>query len=83
MQGFFASMWLSQAVMLATAWLALKDNGRLGLLPWCAVLPSYWLLGALAAYRAIAEMFYAPFYWHKTEHGLHLEADTGQVQPEA
>ena len=28
MQGFFASMWIGQAVMLATAVIALKDSGR-------------------------------------------------------
>ena len=35
--------------------------------------PLYWPLGAVAAWRAIAEVFYAPFYWHKTEHGLDLD----------
>jgi hypothetical protein len=61
--------------MLATAVIALKDSGRLRMLPWIAVLPFYWPLGALAAYRAVAEIFYAPFYWSKTEHGLHLGAE--------
>jgi hypothetical protein len=30
----------------------------------------YWPLGAIAAYRAIAEIFTKPFHWHKTEHGV-------------
>jgi hypothetical protein len=34
------------------------------------VLPFYWPLGAVAAYRAITEIFTRPFYWHKTEHGV-------------
>ena len=46
------------------------DSGRRGLWPWVFALPFYWPLGAVAAYRAIAEVFYAPFYWHKTEHGI-------------
>ena len=66
------SMLLGQAVMLSCAVIALKDSGRLRMLPWLALLPFYWPLGALAAYRAIAEVFYAPFYWNKTEHGLDL-----------
>ena len=69
---FSASMLLGPAVMLATAAVALHDSGRLRMLPWLLTLPFYWPLGALAAYRAIAEVFYAPFYWRKTEHGLHL-----------
>lgn len=68
--GFFASMLLGQAVMLTVAVIAARDSGRLRLLPWVLTLPLYWPLGALAAYRAIAELFYAPFYWHKTEHGV-------------
>lgn len=38
-------------------------------------LPLYWPLGAIAAYRAVAEVFYAPFHWHKTEHGVDVEAE--------
>lgn len=43
------------------------------LLPWLAVMPFYWPLASLAAWRAIAEAFYAPFFWAKTEHGIGLE----------
>lgn len=70
MQAFFASMILGQVVMLATAVIAAIDSGRKGLIPWVLALPLYWPLGAIAAYRAVAEAFYAPFYWHKTEHGV-------------
>ncbi len=70
MTGFFASMFAGQAVMLTCAVIAAHDAGRKRLIPWIITLPLYWPLGALAAYRAIAEMFYAPFYWHKTEHGV-------------
>ena len=68
----FASTVLGQAVMLVAAAVALADSGRKRMLPWVLTLPAYWPLGALAAYRAIAEVFYAPFHWTKTEHGLHL-----------
>ena len=83
MQGFFASMWIGQAVMLVTAVIALRDSGRLRMLPWIAALPFYWPLGALAAYRAVAEMVYAPSHWTKTEHGLYLEAGETGGQPAA
>jgi cellulose synthase/poly-beta-1,6-N-acetylglucosamine synthase-like glycosyltransferase len=63
------SMLAGQSVTLATAAVALADSGRLRMLPWVVTLPVYWWLGSLAAYRAIAEVFYAPFHWHKTEHG--------------
>jgi glycosyltransferase XagB len=67
--GFVISMFLGQALMMAVACLALKDAGRGWLAPWILVLPVYWPLGAVAAYRAVFEVFTRPFHWHKTEHG--------------
>ena len=78
--GFFGSMLLGQGVMLATAVVAAFDSGRRGLLPWVLLLPFYWPLGAIAAYRAIAEIFYAPFYWHKTDHGQDTLAEARSVR---
>ena len=65
-----ASMVAGQAVMLATAFMALRDSGRLRMLAWLPILVLYWPFGALAAYLAVAEVFLKPFHWHKTEHGL-------------
>ena len=70
MVGFFASMILGQAVMLSIAMIAARDSGRPGLMPWVLALTFYWPLGAVAAYRAVGEIFTRPFHWHKTEHGL-------------
>ena len=67
---FLASMIAGQAVMLVIAVIAARDSGRPGLLPWVLALPFYWPLGAVAAYRAIGEVFTRPFHWHKTEHGV-------------
>lgn len=63
------SMVAGNAVMLATCVVALADSGRTRLMPWTPTLLLYWPLGAIACYRAVAEAFYAPFHWHKTEHG--------------
>jgi len=67
---FFGSAMLGQSIMLAVAFLALRARERRGLLPFVLTLPLYWPLGALAAYRAVAELIVAPFYWAKTYHGL-------------
>ena len=58
--------------MLATAVIAARDARRPGLLPWVLALPIYWPLGAVAAWRALGEIFTRPSYWHKTEHGVSL-----------
>jgi cellulose synthase/poly-beta-1,6-N-acetylglucosamine synthase-like glycosyltransferase len=67
---FIVSMLSGQAVMLAIAVIAARDARRPGLVAWVLALPFYWPLGAVAAYRAITEVFTAPFHWHKTEHGV-------------
>ncbi len=33
--------------------------------------PLYWLMASIAAWKAIYQLFSRPFYWEKTEHGLH------------
>ncbi len=64
------SMALGQVVMVSIMAVAARDSGRPLLFCWIPMMVFYWPLGSVAAYRAIAEIFYAPFYWHKTEHGV-------------
>jgi len=68
--GFFASMLIGQTVMLSVAARAVWARGRRHLLATIPILALYWPLGAIAAYRAVLEIFTRPFYWDKTEHGL-------------
>ncbi|GMG82808.1 glycosyltransferase [Paralimibaculum aggregatum] len=63
------SLAIGQAVMLGCAGLALRRRGQLGLLWVVPTLPVYWTLGAVAAWKAVAELIVAPFWWDKTRHG--------------
>lgn len=63
-------MFVGQVVMLGLSFFAVSKSNRKYLLPWVLSLPLYWSLGAIAAYKAIFEIFTAPFYWDKTHHGL-------------
>ncbi len=67
---FFVSMIAGQIVMFVSAIVAALDSGRPFLIPWVPTLFLYWPLGAVAAYRAVGEIFSRPSYWHKTEHGV-------------
>ncbi|MEM6490245.1 MAG: glycosyltransferase family 2 protein, partial [Pseudomonadota bacterium] len=60
---------VGQGVMLACAALALARRRALGLIAWLPLLPVYWTLGALAAWKALVELVVAPTWWDKTEHG--------------
>ena len=66
--------------------LALTGLARRGLLncAWALLLmPLYWLLLSVAAWRAIDQLLRDPYRWEKTEHGLarnsRLTADTGAL----
>ncbi|WP_299613908.1 glycosyltransferase [uncultured Tateyamaria sp.] len=49
--------------------LAVSGRAHRHLMPWVLTLPLYFPLGALASYKAIYELVFAPFYWDKTQHG--------------
>ncbi len=58
-----------QVVMLTAILRATMHKHLRHLIPYILMLPLYWPLGMLAAYKAVAELFFAPFYWDKTFHG--------------
>ncbi|MEM6355631.1 MAG: glycosyltransferase family 2 protein [Pseudomonadota bacterium] len=65
-----ASLAGGQLLMLSAAALAMARKGALDLMLWVPSLPFYWTLGALAAWKAVLELFIAPYYWDKTRHGV-------------
>jgi cellulose synthase/poly-beta-1,6-N-acetylglucosamine synthase-like glycosyltransferase len=69
-QGAFIGLLAGKAIMLTIASLAIHQKRKYGLLPFLLTMPLYWPLGTIAAYKAVYEIFFAPFYWDKTTHGL-------------
>ena len=47
------------------------------LIPWAPTMHLYTPLGTIAAYKALYEMVFAPFFWDKTSHGLSLQSSPG------
>ncbi len=41
-----------------------------GLTPWALTVFGYWVLLSIAAYKALGQLIFKPFYWEKTDHGL-------------
>ena len=66
------------AMLLATGYLASVLIGWMGLdqrrmrtSAWVLILiPIYWLLLSLAAWRALVQFMHAPYRWEKTDHGF-------------
>ena len=58
--GYLVTMWLGL--------ITLKFRSLVGFSFAIFTLPLYWILISLAAYRAVVQLLYAPFYWEKTRH---------------
>lgn len=69
--GLLVSGVLGSALMIGAALVGLGERRREPRF-WLAIatLPIYWLLAAVAVYRALREALTDPFHWTKTEHGL-------------
>lgn len=65
----FVSVEILTVVINATA---VSKPGHRHLLAWVPTLHFYYPLGAIAAYKALYELIFRPFYWDKTQHGHSL-----------
>ena len=45
-------------------------RGWLELIPYSLTVFGYWIMMSIAAYKALWQLLYRPFYWEKTQHGL-------------
>jgi glycosyltransferase XagB len=50
--------------------LACVKRGFWRLLPWCLLMPFYWVLISIGAWKGFIQLLHNPFYWEKTIHGL-------------
>ena len=55
--------------------------GKLKLALWAPAFQIYFPLATLAAYKGLAEMVNRPFFWDKTEHGLHAAPVVAKATP--
>ena len=61
-----------ELITLCAGLIAVRGRAHRHLLVWVPLMPLYFLMGSLAAYKALWELVCAPFYWDKTQHGLSL-----------
>lgn len=61
--------------------IACAKRGYFDLIKYVFLVPFYWLMMSLAAWRAVYEMIVKPHYWAKTLHGLHLKNEKQTAQP--
>lgn len=59
-------------------------RGWLELVPYSLMVPAYWVLISIAAYRGLWQLLRNPHFWEKTQHGVSKHpaaqlADTGDA----
>jgi glycosyltransferase XagB len=70
--------WLVAIIVPALA--ALQRRRWWVLLPYVPLLPFYYVLISVAAWRGLWELLLDPFHWNKTEHGLARTSRTGTIR---
>lgn len=65
--------------MLLPPLVALSRRRLIRLTPWLLLLPVYYVLMSIAAWRAVWEIARKPDQWNKTEHGLARTSRTGAI----
>jgi cellulose synthase/poly-beta-1,6-N-acetylglucosamine synthase-like glycosyltransferase len=60
---------LFELLSLSIGIAAVTSSGRRYLLGWLPTMIFYFPIGVLAAYKALYELIWCPFYWDKTQHG--------------
>ncbi|WP_369807180.1 glycosyltransferase [Ancylobacter radicis] len=58
------------ASALLVTGLGMRRRGLPGMARTLALMPLYWLMMSLAAWRAVLQLIVAPQHWEKTDHGL-------------
>jgi cellulose synthase/poly-beta-1,6-N-acetylglucosamine synthase-like glycosyltransferase len=61
---------LGNAAMVYVSMMGAFKRRRYRLVPWAVLNPAYWLLHAIASYKALWQLITRPHYWEKTIHGL-------------
>jgi cellulose synthase/poly-beta-1,6-N-acetylglucosamine synthase-like glycosyltransferase len=65
-----ANLLVGNAAMVYVSMMGAFKRRRYRLVPWAIVNPVYWLLHAIASYKALWQLITRPHYWEKTLHGL-------------
>jgi cellulose synthase/poly-beta-1,6-N-acetylglucosamine synthase-like glycosyltransferase len=72
-----ANLLFGNAAMVYVSMMGAFKRRRFRLVPWAIINPGYWLLHAIASYKALWQLITRPHYWEKTLHGLSTVRATG------
>lgn len=70
-----ASFVITQVVAAVKEW-------KYSLVPFALLVPIYWALISIAAWKGATQLLTNPFYWEKTEHGISKPDQQGRITRE-
>lgn len=56
--------------------IGVMKRNQFGLIKFVFLIPIYWLMISVAGFMALHQLFFKPFYWEKTLHGLHIKNES-------
>lgn len=65
------SLFIGNFMYIFGAIMGCLNRGYYSLVKYCLLLPIYWVLMSLAAWKGFVQLFYKASYWEKTVHGLY------------
>jgi hypothetical protein len=76
-----ANLIVGNSIMIACSALAAGRRKRWRLACCAALMPFYWVLHSIAAWRALGQLITKPSHWEKTPHGLSKHGNQGAGAP--
>lgn len=75
----FVSLLFGNLYFIVTCMMAALRRRTYGLVIPALLIPIYWLMMSIAAYKALWQLITKPFYWEKTSHGLTNTSHAAQL----
>ena len=76
-----ACLYLGNFVFMYANVLGSIRRGYYGLAKYALLSPVYWVLMSIGAWKGLVQLFFKPFYWEKTLHGLDCDPDESVPAP--
>ncbi len=64
------TLFVANFIFVALGLISCQKRGLWDLFPYALLVPFYWILISIAAIKGFWQLFWNPFYWEKTTHGL-------------
>jgi len=71
----FLCLFAGNFAFIYSSMLGCCRRGYYDLVKYALIVPPYWLLMSIAAWKALFQLIWRPHYWEKTKHGLTKAAD--------